>query len=537
MTQSLDMSKARIIEPVFDARGNPEWRSRMSPPDDTFALCWMVPDRIIPVIFVPGVMGSNLRPKGKGERWRMDSKLSAASWMTKGAKARKESLRPAAMEVDRQGKVPTDMALPAEELRRRGWGEIGAMSYGAALRWLEEHLNDYQTARTGLREQLRSRGLGADTGESPLTEDEVRLSYRYRFPVHVCGYNWLDDNDVSAKRLARRIDEVIARYRRDRKKCEKVILVTHSMGGLVARYCSEVLGYRDKIFGIVHGVMPAIGAAAVYRRMKAGTEGDWGTSQVLGADAAEVTAVMSSAPGPLQLLPTPEYGNGWLQIKAGGQQVALPQHGDPYGEIYAVRGQWWNLCEDRLINPLNVSRDAAVTEEDWKQFASLINGQVAKFHRKLALRYHPNTHAFCGDSSEHRAYGSVSWRSDDDYGLRAEDWMTGRAPVRAGSGATTFFQDGPERTVFHSQARTTARFSVNAPDEAGDGTVPRRSGLAPQSHCKSFLRTPVEHEPAFNPEKGQASVRALHFTVRAIVRIAQEVQHTSLMYEELRCGK
>lgn len=64
MTQSLDMSKARIIEPVFDARGNPEWRSRMSPPDDTFALCWMVPDRIIPVIFVPGVMGSNLKPKG-----------------------------------------------------------------------------------------------------------------------------------------------------------------------------------------------------------------------------------------------------------------------------------------------------------------------------------------------------------------------------------------------------------------------------------------------------------------------------------------
>ncbi len=59
-------------------------------------------------------------------------------------------------------------------------------------------------------------------------------------------------------------------------KCHKVILVTHSMGGLVARYYSECLTEpgpgRDKIYGIVHGVMPSIGAAATYTRMKRGTE-------------------------------------------------------------------------------------------------------------------------------------------------------------------------------------------------------------------------------------------------------------------------
>lgn len=241
MSDTLDMSKARVIAPEFDARGIPSWPSVLSPPDDTFALVCMVPDRIIPIIFVPGVMGSNLNPTNKGKMWRMDSKKTALSWIWANAKERKRSLRPEVMKVDNEGQVPTDMKLPAEELKRRGWGEIAAMSYGQALRWLEEHLNDFdfQSYRQGLRAQLKQQTLGADVGEQPLQEDEVRLSYRYRFPVHAFGYNWLDDNAKSAEALGRRIGEIIQRYdRTDRMRCEKVILVTHSMGGLVARSCS-----------------------------------------------------------------------------------------------------------------------------------------------------------------------------------------------------------------------------------------------------------------------------------------------------------
>jgi len=169
--------------------------------------------------------------------------------------------------------------------------------------------------------------LQAELGETPLTKEEIALSYRYRFPVHVCGYNWLDDNAHSATHLNVRIRNIINRYRKEGKRCEKVILVTHSMGGLVARYSSEVLGIRSLIFGIVHGVMPSLGAAAVYRRMKSGTENSGegalgflkglATSAALGSDGAEMTAVLSSAPGPLQLLPTAEYGNHWLKIKTG----------------------------------------------------------------------------------------------------------------------------------------------------------------------------------------------------------------------------
>jgi hypothetical protein len=70
-------------------------------------------------------------------------------------------------------------------------------------------------------------------------------------------------------------------------------------------------------------------------------------------------------------------------------------------------------------------------------------------------------------------------------------------------------------------------FSVSAPDEAGDGTVPRRSGIHPETsmRVKSLLQVKVGHEPAYRD-----SVLARRFTLRAIVQIAQQVKATSLHY-------
>lgn len=536
----------------------------MSAPDDTQGVCLMVPDRIIPVIFVPGVMGSNLTQKAKTKddeepvQWRMDGAGTASDWAgsSRGAAFRKRWLRPEVMEVDTMGKLPATSdagGLPQEEMRRRGWGEVGFMSYGPFLPWLEQTLNDYTTCDNGLRVQLMSLNLGAATGEEPLTHDEVGLSYRYRFAVWACGYNWLDDNAASAARLAKRIDAIRDRYAKDKVKCDKVIIVTHSMGGLVARHCSEVLPRREDILGIVHGVMPAIGAAAVYRRMKAGTEDNTGwynvigavVASVLGNDAGEVTAVMSSAPGPLQLLPTPEYGNGWLRVREGSTEHRLPKSGDPYNEIYKVRDKWWGLCEEHLINPLNTEADAAkrkaVMDADWAAFAKMVDKLVKKFHEDIAGKYHAQTHAFYGSSEHARAFGNVTWNLQGTgrtyvapgqpmTGVLANQSHTDevrdvRMPVpqapnpRAGPNA-------PARVVMAER-----RFAIAAPDENGDGTVPHRSGIAPKPHCKSLLQVAVEHEPCYKQEKGADFMRASQFTVRAIVKLAQGVQQTKIRYE------
>jgi pimeloyl-ACP methyl ester carboxylesterase len=42
---------------------------------------------------------------------------------------------------------------------------------------------------------------------------------------------------------------------------EKVIVVTHSMGGMVSRALTEI-HQCDKVLGVSHGVLPATGAPA-----------------------------------------------------------------------------------------------------------------------------------------------------------------------------------------------------------------------------------------------------------------------------------
>lgn len=540
----------RIIPVEYDKRGNPVGKARMSAPDNSIGVMSMVPDRVIPIIFVPGVMGSNLIEKGKDKEkavtWRLDDAGSAGRWalLDRDAKFRKRFLQPQVMEVDRDGAITQGTLMPAEELRRRGWGEVGALSYGPWLVWLENTLHDYAKPHSGERMGLNNAGLQLLVDSTNLTKEEIGLTYRYRFPVHACGYNWLDSNATAAKRLGDRIDEIRLRYRLEKKKCDKVIIVTHSMGGLVARHCSEVDGYSDKILGIVHGVMPAIGAAAVYRRFKAGTEDPtaWynakgaATASALGNDAAEMTAVLSSAPGPLQLLPTPEYGNGWLKIKDGKTQYSLPKADDPYGEIYTARGKWWSMCEDHLINPLNEERNPkkrqAQVDADWEVFAKIIQQKVKRFHDKIKGRYHPHSHAFAGVDASARAYGNVTWTGDGG------SWMRGdRSADVLGAKPLDPTEITEERTVSASLSGSgwlkaeKQNYEISEPEEEGDGTVPQRSGRAVRPACRSYAEMRVGHEPAYKFAEGAEYARACRFTLRAIVKIAQDVQMTSLKYD------
>lgn len=531
-------AKERNLTPTFDRKGNPEWNSTTSPPDATVAVVSMIPDRIIPIIFVPGVMGSNLKGVGRanGQRWRLDSAGSMAIWLAKDAVHRKKFLTPTTMVIDDNGVRPQGTQQHDDELKRRGWGEVGAMSYGTFLVWLENALNDHTHPQGGERDLLVAVALGAMRGDAALSKDEVALSYKYRFPVHACGYNWLDDNASAARQLKLRIEQVIARYKNEKKMCEKVIIVSHSMGGLVARYCSEVLGMSEQIMGIVHGVMPAIGAAAVYRRFKAGTEGGRIPAMVLGNNGAEMTAVLSSAPGPMQLLPTAEYGNNWLKIKEGKNEVGLPQHGDPYREIYTVRDKWWSMCDDELVNPLNQERETrtrqSYVDKDWNEFVDMVKGKVKPFHQSISGKYHSHTYAFFGSHEDNLAYGTITWRGIDD---NADDLL-----LRGGRPADSINARHLDQTEVRTKRTVAAKlggsgwkteqrqfFTVSAPDEPGDGTVPHRSGIHPRTsaNVKSLLQVPVGHEPAYRD-----STLARRFTLRAIVQIAQHVKKTSLHY-------
>ena len=84
--------------------------------------------RVIPVIFVPGVMGTNLMEKAPDEEskegsnrkiiWRYDNDLSLLGWSFPGSgpAERKRLLHPNKVQIDNQGFVP----LPFDIIKRQG---------------------------------------------------------------------------------------------------------------------------------------------------------------------------------------------------------------------------------------------------------------------------------------------------------------------------------------------------------------------------------------------------------------------------------
>lgn len=63
---------------------------------DAKAVIYKTPDRVIPITFLPGVMGSNLMTKnGNGPSdalWRLDGNKSVSKWFFRGPKDRRQKL-------------------------------------------------------------------------------------------------------------------------------------------------------------------------------------------------------------------------------------------------------------------------------------------------------------------------------------------------------------------------------------------------------------------------------------------------------------
>lgn len=298
------------------------------------------PFRVIPIVFVPGIMGSNLANSGGSPIWLLNSVKDvpaglAYTWSQKTAAERQVLLHPRRTQVYKLGAVPKESAGSignVQDYVKRGWGEVSEASYHKFLMWLERKMNseqnpmfwdDFSAAAlkndmtmgeklalklpAGLTMKMVNLPENAEKGHpvEPIKSDDLLRRAKARFPVYAFGYNWLESNKAAAVALKKRINAIIDENSVGAVKCSQVILVTHSMGGLVARACSILPDMTTKIVGIVHGVMPATGAAVAYRRCKIGMRDEsFGASLVIGSNGQEVTAVFAQAPGALQLLPS-----------------------------------------------------------------------------------------------------------------------------------------------------------------------------------------------------------------------------------------
>ena len=498
------------------------------------------PSKVVPVIVVPGIMGSNLRaatsPKksankvlGPGEpAWRPPNGKfqglgEARIWKRRGPRARQQILDAATLEVDRSGDIhlPLDArnyGMSEDEVRGRYWGEVHWDSYGALLYGLHVGLN--HTFDMDPLDKVRvicrhwKDVMACDPAAWGLrsiervTEKELEKHAGYYYPVYACGYNWLESCADSARLLRQRIEGIIAFWTERKRLCEKVILVTHSMGGLVSRACARQI--PDRILGVVHGVMPALGAPVCYRRIACGTE-KWSPSNgkfdntkaefaadILGTRPEETMAVMAASPGALELLPNQRYPGPWMHIQvvtrvnhkdAARDIVQLPV-GNPY-DLYRDTGAWYRLIDPERADPAKKHKTRAGAVDAARKAIDT----AERFHRDvLGDYYHPNTYAFYGADPDHMSFGALHWVArDPGNGAVFTD-----ANLREASRVAKRTDGG--RTV-RVEGRTELHFAPARQDAAGDGTVPRQSGAGPHDKVRQlFEMRGIDHQEAFKDD-------------------------------------
>lgn len=554
------------------------------------------PGKLIPIVFLPGIMGSNLRlsktRQGQLKRsdnisWRPDNTSDVLERRKDSAAQRQMRLDPDEVEVDRyevtdngsgrfdatgdatvssdkrHNNVPDNMGgiskllvddpkadpnhplaknqqsfTAAQKARARGWGEVMFASYGNILISMEKQLNDMLQ---GQGEQVKvsfswtsnynqqamvgraPSSFGGQSGAALAEADLMKIGDCW-YPVHAFGYNWLKSNGEEAKSLAPKIEKLIKTYNDNGFDCPGVILVTHSMGGLLARALihPDYGNIKDKVLGIVHGVMPTTGAAAAYKRMRAGFEGGMSpvaqiTQSLLGDDGAKVTAVLANAQGALELLPAAAYGTQWLQVQdqSGKFLAKLPQ-GDAVSEIYtAGPGQWWRLINPDWIDPAEQAKkpkeEGGKTKDQIGPEATMRRVMKAMdFANSVGNTFHERTYAHYGNDPKNLAWNEVSWRVVDGDAAAAGDpagWTL--VPGDAGDNGKGLLKvrgtHGVELTL-----------KLQPPTAAADGTVPVERSASKVKAKVNFVQRGYEHQKSYQNTDASAA------TLYGIVRIANE---------------
>ena len=545
------MAKNGAAEPTrpipffIDSEGNLQARTTLSPKANTTrARVAVPPSKIIPVIVIAGIMGSNLRASASTHQKNTILKPGEAAWRPPNGKwaglneakiwrgrapeIRQKILNGDTLEVDPSGEI---VDIPehsdAETCRSRGWGEIHADSYGKLLSTLQKNLNstfkvsaekvEMQSVWIEINEYDR-----VDWGTTPhgicslITKDELEKFSGYYYPVYAFGYNWLQSNEMSAAKLKERIESIITSWTKATYQCSKVVLVTHSMGGLVARACAKQI--PEKIAAVVHGVMPAWGAPACYRRLACGTEafspgkGKIDTyamekfAEIAGETTDETTPVLALSAGPLELLPNHLYTK-WLfaQINIPKNPYAVELNfpdKNPY-KFYKDFQCWYRAINLALVDPASTLGDSV----ELTVFHAV--EQAEKFHTQLLdTYYHPNSAAFYCVDPHQRSFGSYRWIAHTAKAVSPPALQLGALQGHTFSGGRNVaITKGPN--LF---------FEPSVQDDIGDGTVSFASGNGPFGKIPHLFRTTgYDHQGAYGNEA------MLALTQHLIVKLLQAV--------------
>lgn len=154
-------------------------------------------------------------------------------------------------------------------------------------------------------------------------------------------YDWRRDNRASARKLQRFVEKQLPAWRAWSGAADaKVILIGHSMGGLISRYYVEVLGgWRDclKLFTVGS---PHRGAIKVLNLMSNGLS-------IKGLHLRRLTEILRSFPSAYQILPT------YPVVEVNGKYVRI-------GEINSIPNVDQQLANAARNEFLDAIRQAAI---------------------------------------------------------------------------------------------------------------------------------------------------------------------------------
>lgn len=315
---------------------------------------------VLPVIYIPGIFASRLQSEdGKTTIWDPDDVASMKLHLINGVVKSvlgidvywsDKELDEKAAHLNTPGKVMSrhhdEIIYSVLERIKEGKPFKRLLDKNKLNDWDEDHWElidklaqcEYkERAKRGWYEVLSQY---ADIMEQIWMHEDDNFLY----PTFAFGYNWRDNLHNSADPLIERINKILAQTEypewgeKDKDYLvdpnQKVILVTHSMGSILARYASEVAGANNKIHSIIHINQPTTGAPVLYRRFLTGTSAEKGFPfpgiiskakenaflEVLGNNPYHFTRIAGQMAGAIQLLPTNDHiceeteDKHWLQI-------------------------------------------------------------------------------------------------------------------------------------------------------------------------------------------------------------------------------
>ena len=316
--------------------------------------------KIVPIMFLPGIMGTRLQDSESGKTiWDPDNVLYMAGLSRKKISDKQKLLGitnvSAAKPITKAARnvLGLSKSYSVEQLDR-GYAAIASGFYDRFLRALETKLNTEQS--------------------------------QIIYPVYVCAYDWRKDINAIAATEVKDIYNKI----KEEQETDEMIIITHSMGGLVAReFLRQNPQAAQKIKAVIHGVQPVQGAVQFYAYFKCGARhfSPWwdipGTilGNILGASKKDFAALCSDIPGALELAPTVNSKEKqWLDWDEKLEQT------------YDIRAQKQDIfsCYEDTNGILGFTD---------KSFNDKVNGLIVKniakakaFHKKLELYCHDRTY-------------------------------------------------------------------------------------------------------------------------------------------------